>query len=165
VQHHTQATRGTAQSAREPQPGGRGLLGTLPRAGDHVPGLHRDGHRAARTVDREADELGVVAGSERRTRAWRTTTAAERRTGLLGTDGLTGALWIEPCSSVHTFGMHYPLDLAFVRRDGRVIGTTTMRPGRLGVPRLGARSVVELPTGSLDRLGIRAGTTLSLEPD
>jgi len=46
-----------------------------------------------------------------------------------------------------------------------VIGTTTMRPGRLGVPRLGSRSVVELPTGSLDRLGIRAGTTLSLEPD
>jgi len=106
----------------------------------------------------------LVVDGERRTRAWRTTTAAERRTGLLGTDGLAGALWIEPCSSVHTFGMRYPLDLAFVRSDGRVIGTATMRPGRLGAPRPRARSVVELPARSLDRLGIRAGTTLSVEP-
>lgn len=98
------------------------------------------------------------------TDAWRATTSPERRTGLLGTDGLDGALWIDRCSSVHTFGMRYPLDLAFVDRSGRVVSATSMPRSRLGAPRFRARSVVELPAGGLDEWGIAPGTVLTLEP-
>lgn len=96
--------------------------------------------------------------------AWRATTSSERRTGLLGTDALDGALWIHRCSSVHTFGMRYPLDLAFVDRSGRVVAATAMRRARLGAPRVRARAVVELPAGRLGSWGITRGAVLTLAP-
>lgn len=94
--------------------------------------------------------------------AWRATASPERRTGLLGTDGLEGALWIERCSSVHTFGMRYALEVAFLGRTGRVLSTTHMERSRLGWPRLGARSVLEVPAGKLRDWHITPGVVLSL---
>jgi uncharacterized membrane protein (UPF0127 family) len=100
--------------------------------------------------------------------AWLTHRRADRRTGLLGTDGLVGAdgaaaaLLIDRCSSVHTAGMRYPLDVAYLTRTGRVLGTSTMAPGRLGRPRLRARSVLEAPAGALAGWGVRAGAQVRL---
>ena len=94
--------------------------------------------------------------------AWLATAPSERRTGLLGTDGLEGALWIERCSSVHTFGMRYTLEVAFVSRAGKVLSTTRMERSRLGRPRLRARAVLEVPTGKLRDWHITPGVVLSL---
>ena len=82
-------------------------------------------------------------------------TRAERRRGLLGRDGLgqgSGMLF-ERASSVHTIGMRFPIDVAFlgsVDGDGRraVRRVATMPPGRMARPRLGVRAVLELPAGS-----------------
>lgn len=53
-------------------------------------------------------------------------------------------LWIAPCWAVHTVGMRYPIDLAFIGRDGRVRRLVRhVRPGRI-VFCLGAVSVIEL---------------------
>ncbi|MDX1518794.1 MAG: DUF192 domain-containing protein [Gammaproteobacteria bacterium] len=48
-----------------------------------------------------------------------TTSPLERMRGLLGRPGLAEnqGLLIKPCSSVHTFGMGYPIDLIFIDRD------------------------------------------------
>jgi uncharacterized membrane protein (UPF0127 family) len=100
--------------------------------------------------------------------AWRATAPRERRLGLLGTEGLLGsdgrpgALWIEHCSSVHTFGMRYALDLAYLNRAGRVLATSTMARSRLGWPRLRARSVLEVPAGALREWRMAPGAVLSL---
>jgi uncharacterized membrane protein (UPF0127 family) len=50
-----------------------------------------------------------------------------RLRGLLGRDGVEGALVLQPARSVHTIGMRFPIDVAFCDRDLRVVATCTMR--------------------------------------
>ena len=87
---------------------------------------------------------------------------ADRRRGLLGRDELTGALLIERCRAVHTIGMSFEIDVAFLDADGCVIDIVTMPPGRIGRPRLAARSVVEAQAGAFERWGVAAGDTLDV---
>lgn len=44
-----------------------------------------------------------------------------RMRGLLGTGRDAGPVLLTRCSSVHTLGMRYPLDLLFVGEHGRVL--------------------------------------------
>jgi uncharacterized membrane protein (UPF0127 family) len=87
-----------------------------------------------------------------------------RRRGLLGRDGLPpgAALLIVPCSSIHTWFMRFTIDVIFVKRDGRVLGTrTALAPWRLAVG-WGAYAVVELPAGTVETAGVRSGDRLEL---
>jgi uncharacterized membrane protein (UPF0127 family) len=59
-----------------------------------------------------------------------------RTKGLLGRDSVDGALLLSPAGSVHTFRMRFPIDVAYLDRGLRVIAVRTMRPGRLGLPRV-----------------------------
>lgn len=48
----------------------------------------------------------------------------ERLRGLLGTESgspTRNSLFLAPCSSIHTFGMGYALDVACVGKDGAVV--------------------------------------------
>lgn len=45
----------------------------------------------------------------------------ERLCGLLGTDAGAMPVMLSPCRSIHTFGMGYPIDVAFVAADGEVL--------------------------------------------
>ncbi|WP_228990408.1 DUF192 domain-containing protein [Streptomyces sp. DH8] len=83
-----------------------------------------------------------------------------RTRGLLGRDGIEGALMLTPCGSVHTFGMRFAIDVAYLDRTFRVLAVTTMRPGRLGLPRLRARHVVEAEAGAMERWGVRPGVRM-----
>lgn len=47
----------------------------------------------------------------------------ERAKGLLFTPPHQKTLMLCPCRSVHTFGMRYALDIAFVNGDGRVVAS------------------------------------------
>jgi len=84
-----------------------------------------------------------------------------RSKGLLGRDRLDGALWIAPTQQVHTFRMRFAIDVAHVDRNGRVLATTTMPPGRLGAFRWRARGVVEAEAGAFARWGLVAGCRLT----
>ncbi|MFG2592261.1 DUF192 domain-containing protein [Streptomyces sp. NPDC048438] len=81
-----------------------------------------------------------------------------RTQGLLGVDGVDGALLITPCGGVHTFRMRFTIDVAYLDRKFGVLAVRTMRPGRLGLPRLRARHVVEAEAGAMERWGLRPGT-------
>ncbi len=83
-----------------------------------------------------------------------------RSKGLLGRDGIEGAMLLTPCGSVHTFRMRFPIDVAYLDRRFTVLAVTTMRPGRLGLPRLRARHVVEAEAGAMERWGVRPGVRL-----
>ncbi|MFK0254429.1 DUF192 domain-containing protein [Streptomyces sp. NPDC090445] len=85
-----------------------------------------------------------------------------RTRGLLGRDGIAGALLLTPAGSVHTFGMRFAIDVAYLDRDLRVIALTTMAPGRLGLPRLRSRHVLEAEAGAMAGWGIRAGVRVSM---
>nr|WP_037828503.1 DUF192 domain-containing protein [Streptomyces sp. NRRL S-325] len=81
-----------------------------------------------------------------------------RARGLLGADGVDGALLITPCGSVHTFRMRFTIDVAYLDRRFNVLAVRRMKPGRLGRPRLRARHVVESEAGAMDGWGLRPGT-------
>jgi protein-S-isoprenylcysteine O-methyltransferase Ste14/uncharacterized membrane protein (UPF0127 family) len=89
-----------------------------------------------------------------------------RLVGLLGTPALvTGdGLWLRPCRQVHTIGMRYPVDLAFLDADHRVVRTVdALPPGRVSPKVAEAESVLELPAGTLTRAGVAPGVALAFE--
>jgi uncharacterized membrane protein (UPF0127 family) len=90
-------------------------------------------------------------------------TRAARRRGLLGRDGLDGALLLRPARTVHTIGMRFELDVAFCDADMRVLETVCMKRHRLGLPRWKARCVIEAASGAFDRWGLRAGDQLEIK--
>ena len=88
----------------------------------------------------------------------------KRLRGLLGTrewpEG--NALLINPCNSVHMFGMKYCLDVLFLDRQNMVLeAVEALAPGRLKLCR-GAKCVVELPDGTLRRTGTCRGDRLQI---
>ncbi|MEV4945086.1 DUF192 domain-containing protein [Streptomyces sp. NPDC053755] len=88
-----------------------------------------------------------------------------RRRGLLGRDGIAGALLITPTNSVHTFGMRFPIDVAYLDRALRVIDVVTMRPGRLGMVRPRGRHVLEAEAGAMAAWGVRRGVRVTAVPN
>lgn len=92
-------------------------------------------------------------------------TRAERRTGLLGRDSIDGAFVIEPCRWVHTIGMRFPLDVAFLDEDGCVVKTVTMRRHRLGLPVRRGRLVIEAEAGAFERWGLRVGDVVEVRTE
>lgn len=90
------------------------------------------------------------------------TSFAQRSRGLLGRDGLDGALLLRPATSVHTFGMRFAIDVAFLDRAGRVLRVVTMPRNRLGRPVLRAKAILEAEAGSFARWGLRAGDHLTV---
>lgn len=86
----------------------------------------------------------------------------ERLRGLLGTpvppdDGL----YITPCSSVHTMGMRYPIDLLFLDRNGRVLRIAEAVPPWRIAGAWRAHAVAEFRAGTLRRLGVAVGDRLT----
>ena len=70
----------------------------------------------------------------------------EKLKGLLGSGPDAGAVVLTKCSSVHTFGMGYDLDLAFVGERGEVLKALhRVSPGRAASCE-GASCVLERPS-------------------
>jgi uncharacterized membrane protein (UPF0127 family) len=86
----------------------------------------------------------------------------ERSIGLLGKHGYDGALVLRNTRAVHTLGMRFALDVAFLDRDLVVIDTTTMAPWRMGLPRRRGRSILEAEAGAFERWRLRPGDKLEL---
>ncbi len=87
-----------------------------------------------------------------------------RAVGLLATPSLDdpSGLWIEPCNSVHTMGMRYPIDLVFVRPDGTVAKVVShVGPWRMAGCR-GVRSTLELRAGLASELRLVPGSRVQL---
>lgn len=88
----------------------------------------------------------------------------ERMRGLLGRAplGPREGMLLPHCGMIHTFGMHYPIDVVYLDREYRVLKVSeALAPLRMGF-HLRARSVLELAAGSAAACGIRAGSVLAL---
>lgn len=95
-------------------------------------------------------------------------TGRQRRRGLLGRDGLgpEAALVFEGCRQVHTFGMKFDIDVAFLDGSGTVIRCyRALSPGRITAFVRRARVVIEMTPGALERSSTACGDVVALLPD
>ena len=93
--------------------------------------------------------LNLTRGTVLATQLTKAHTGATRRKGLLDRKGLLPGegLWIAPCESVHTFFMHFPIDLVYLDRKLKVKKVRhSVAAWRMSVC-LAAHSVLELPAG------------------
>jgi uncharacterized membrane protein (UPF0127 family) len=100
-------------------------------------------------------------------RAERATSFMDRFVGLMGRRSLSfgEGLHLEPCNSIHTFFMRIPIDVAFLDGDGVIVKQfPALPPWRATSVYLQARSVLELPAGTLQASGTQQGDRLTLEP-
>ncbi len=76
-------------------------------------------------------------------------THAERARGLLGRDGLDPmtALVLARCRSVHTIGMHFPIDAVLFDGAWAFVGVRELPPGKMAWPRHRVRHIVEVAAG------------------
>jgi uncharacterized protein len=72
-----------------------------------------------------------------------------------------GLLLLE-CGSVHTVGMGYAIDVAFLDAEGRIVRSIDrLRPWRVGLGGPGAVHTLELSPGRLGETGTAPGDRLS----
>src|SRR5947208_11793254 len=94
-------------------------------------------------------------------------TPRARRIGLLKHESLDAGegLWIYPTQAIHTFGMRFPIDVAFLDRSLRIKRIYhELAPFRLTTFVWGAQSVLELPSGSLANTSTTVGDELQISP-
>ncbi len=109
-----------------------------------------------------------------------------RTKGLLGAATPATALLLVPAKGVHTFGMSFAIDVAYLRRrtgapDGAgcytassagcytvlyytVLATKAMRPWRMGRPRFRSNAVLEAGAGAFERWNLQAGDEVQIVP-
>jgi uncharacterized membrane protein (UPF0127 family) len=86
-------------------------------------------------------------------------TVATRLRGLLARPPLRPdqGLLLSPCNMVHTVGMRYPLDVVFLRHDGRVLHVAQQVPSNRLRLCWRARYTLELAAGTAARCAIAPG--------
>jgi uncharacterized membrane protein (UPF0127 family) len=84
----------------------------------------------------------------------------ERSRGLIGKKSYDGVMILPRAHSIHSFGVHFPLDVAFLDKD--LVVLAVLRLGRFGVtlPRRRASLALEAMGGCFDRWELRPGDTL-----
>ncbi|NLL20426.1 MAG: DUF192 domain-containing protein [Firmicutes bacterium] len=88
-----------------------------------------------------------------------------RLKGLLGRRGLMPrkGIIIMPCRSVHTLGMLFPIDLAFVNGDRQICYLIeAMKPNRISPVVKEACCVIEAPAGTFNLSGTKVGDEVSI---
>lgn len=107
---------------------------------------------------------GILLGDKVRTAH----TFLSRLAGLLGTTAIAEGegLWLAPCHTVHTLGMRYPIDVAFLDARGVVVGILEeLPPNRVGRVFRAARGALELRAGTFAATGTLPGDLLEFEAD
>ncbi|MCE9622419.1 MAG: DUF192 domain-containing protein [Actinomycetia bacterium] len=109
-----------------------------------------------------SDECWLVCDGHVLASAERARSHGSRARGLLGRDGIGGALVLAPCRSVHTIGMRFAIDVAYLDEQGVVLKIARMRRNRVGLPVWKARSIVEAEAGAFDRWGLVVGQQVEI---
>jgi uncharacterized protein len=92
----------------------------------------------------------------------KTTNFFERMRGLLGSQKLGNdeGLLIAPCSSVHTFGMRYSIDIIFLDNQLNIVKiVNSLKPWRMAACN-SASMVLELCNDNINNLQVKAGQQL-----
>lgn len=91
----------------------------------------------------------------------------KRLKGLLFTSSLPrqSGIHIQPCRSVHTYFMKYPIDIVYLDANQVVVGLEQfVAPGKRGQHIPKAYSVIELAAGRIQELALEEGQKLHIQP-
>jgi uncharacterized protein len=103
----------------------------------------------------------IVATNVKKATGW-----LDRMMGLIPRKHVDASegVWFEDCSLIHTVGMQTRIDVVFLDKEQRVIRTVCAVPqNRFAIGCVGAKSVVELGSGTLDSCDVLVGDRLELE--
>jgi uncharacterized membrane protein (UPF0127 family) len=100
---------------------------------------------------------GTVLASLERADSFR-----RRTVGLIGRSDFDGALLLEKTRSVHTFGMKFPIDVAFCDKDLQVIRVLTMDQRRVSKLHLQAWCAIETEAGRFRHWQVGPGAQLEI---
>jgi uncharacterized membrane protein (UPF0127 family) len=89
--------------------------------------------------------------------------ARARMRGLLGRDGIEGAILLRPARAVHTLGMRFPIDVAFLDEDLCVVRVVSLHAWRMSRPVLRSRAVLEAERGAFRSWELRPGDQLEIK--
>jgi uncharacterized protein len=88
----------------------------------------------------------------------------DRMRGLLGKADYDGAMILPRTRSIHSFGVRFPVDVAFLDKEMRVVAMVRVGRWRITMPRFRANQALEAKAGSFDRWGLRLGDQLEFRP-
>ena len=112
--------------------------------------------------DRSIEPVWLVSDGRVLAAAARATSRTDRRRGLLGADAIDEPLLLDPCSWVHTVGMKFPIEVAYVSKAGTVLRIEKLKPWRVGPIVRDAAWVIEAAPGSCERWSIAPGNTIEV---
>ena len=69
---------------------------------------------------------------------------------------------LSKCRSVHTIGMKFAIDVAYLDADGVAQQIAHMNRNRVGTPVWKATTVVEAQAGAFERWGLKVGDQVEL---
>ncbi|HLO12992.1 MAG TPA: DUF192 domain-containing protein [Pseudoneobacillus sp.] len=72
-------------------------------------------------------------------------------------------LHIQPCRSIHTFFMNYPIDILYLNKEFEIVGLQeSFEPSKMGQVYKKGHSVLELPAGTLQKSGTKVGHKIKI---
>lgn len=86
----------------------------------------------------------------------------DRLRGLIGHHHYDGALVLIRTRSVHSAGVRFPLDVAFLDRELRVVSIARLRRWRVAMPRRGGCHVLEAEAGTFERWQLKIGDQVEI---
>jgi uncharacterized membrane protein (UPF0127 family) len=89
-------------------------------------------------------------------------TRAARTRGLLGRNGFDGAMLFPKTKSVHSFGMQFVLDVAFLDDQNTVLHVISLAPNRVTGFHRRSSAVLEAQSGAFEAWGIEPGDSLEI---
>jgi uncharacterized membrane protein (UPF0127 family) len=93
-------------------------------------------------------------------------TFIKRLTGLMFKKNLSSneGLYITKCNSIHMFFMRFSIDIIFIDKNSKIVYLLKdFKPWRISKIVNGAKDTLELPSGTIERLGIRIGDIIKFE--
>ncbi len=88
----------------------------------------------------------------------------ERSRGLIGRQSFDGAMILPHTHSIHSFGVRFPLDVAFLDDDLVVLSVVRLRRFGITLPRFRASHALEARAGCFERWGLQPGDALEFRP-
>jgi hypothetical protein len=75
-------------------------------------------------------------------------------------------MWIMPCNSIHSVGMHFVFDAIFLDKNLRVVHLVReMKPWRISKMVFSAHSVLELPAGLISQTATELGDQFEMRTE